>query len=89
MMNNFHEVFDANARAILEPVRQDLIESVNSCKPEEIIGQILMKWLDGEDGRGPDDYIVNKQRALAIAEHMGPDWCQALYHTVVFMTKVA
>lgn len=80
----FHKAFDANARTILEPVREQLLESVESASPEEIIGQMLMILLC-------DDPMTaeTKVRLVRMADHMGPDYCQALYHAAVFMTKVA
>lgn len=89
----FHQIFDENVRELMEPVRETLIESVESCTSEEIIGQLLMNLLgDYED---PDKVIAGslsvdqKARLVRIASHMGPDWAQALYHAAVFITKVA
>lgn len=87
----FHRTFDLNVANMMEPVRDTLIESVASCEPEEIIGQLLMNFLDD----GVDDAVdgrfttAQKARLVAVADHMGPDWAQALYHAAVFITKVA
>lgn len=93
----FHSEFDLQVRALMEPVRTTLLESVESCEPAEIVGQLLMNFLndDGFAGDDPDSAmngkfnVRQKQNLLAVADHMGPDWCQALYHATVFMTKVA
>lgn len=97
MSTRFHAEFDAEARALLEPVRETLLESTESCTAEEIIGQMLMNFIndDGFTGDDPDSAfagrfnVTQKQNMIAVAAHMGPDWCQALYHAAVFMTKVA
>lgn len=47
------------------------------------LGQLLMETIDS-----PDD-PVNKAYWLQVAEHIGPDYAQALYHAAVFTTKVA
>lgn len=91
----FHETFDRNVRAIMEPVRDTLIESVNSCSIEEIIAQVLMNLLDLPDNEngGPAEHGTftadTKARLVHIGDHMGPDWAQALYRAAVFITKVA
>lgn len=85
--DGFHLTFDSNAKVMMEPVRDVLLESVSSCTQEEIIGQLLMNLL-GDNGEGQLTARL-KQRLVAIADHMGPDWTQALYHAAVFMTKVA
>lgn len=93
----FHAAFDAAVRSIMEPVRNTLLELTESCTKEEIVGQLLMNFLneDGFTGDDPDSTIVGrfntrqKQNFIAVADHMGPDWAQALYHAAVFITKVA
>lgn len=85
---NFHAMFDLNIRGLTEPVRDALLESCESCTEEEIIGQLLMNIL-GDEGGGDHLTARLKVRLVTIAEHMGPDWAQALYHAAVFITKVA
>lgn len=86
----FHEMFDENVRELMEPVRETLLESVESCTSEEIIGQLLMSLFgDGYDFGTGDLSAELKVRLVRIADHMGPDWAQALYRAAVFITKVA
>lgn len=93
----FHATFDSNVRELMEPVRDTLLESVESCTRPEIIGQLLMNVIndDGFTGDDPEAAMAGrfnlhqKQNLMAIAEHIGPDWAQALYHAAVFITKVA
>jgi hypothetical protein len=94
---DFHVEFDKNVRELLESIRDGLLESTESCRREEIIGQLLMEFIadDGFTGDDPESYFAGKfnlhqkQNFMAIASHMGPDWSQALYHAAVFITKVA
>jgi hypothetical protein len=95
----FHNEFEATAKALLEQVREDLIEGAMTCTREEIIAQLIMNNLfphpcDPEVG----DYdgvfkgkLTREQKVMlmGVAEHMGPDYAQALYHAAVFITKVA
>lgn len=90
----FHATFDSNVRELMDPVRTTLLESAESCTKEEIVGQLLMNLLNA-GGFSPGATIAGrfnlpqKQRFIAIAEHLGPDWAQALYRAAVFITKVA
>lgn len=87
--STFHTTFDSNVREMMEPVRDTLIESVESCTSEEIIGQLLMSLLgDGYDFATANLSTDLKSRLVRIADHMGPDWAQALYRAAVFITKV-
>lgn len=84
MSAKFREVFDANVKELMEPVREALLESSATCTTEEIIAQLLMNCLaDKELG------VMSRHGLLDIADHMGPDWAQALYRAAVFITKVA
>lgn len=97
----FYEQFDENAKAILEPARDTLLEcGPATARPEEIVAQILMNFLGGTDFPHFDDsqthdtcsgQFTADQKAFMVrmADHMGPDWAQALYHAAVFITKVA
>jgi len=93
----FHLDFDENVLQLMEPVRTALLESTESCTEAEIIGQLLMNFINN-GGFTIDDHeatfegrfnLRQKQNFMAVANHMGPDWTQALYHAAVFMTKVA
>lgn len=84
LSDTFHQDFDTNLRELMEPVRETLLESVTSCSREEIIGQLLMNELCDEPMT-----VDQKARLVRIADHMGPDWAQSLYHAAVFITKVA
>jgi len=87
-MDKFHQEFDRNAKEILDPVREALIESVESCTKPEIIGQILMNFLG--DGNDKGHFSADEKTFFVhMADHMGPDWAQALYHAAVFITKGA
>lgn len=93
----FHQAFDANVKALMEPIRDGLLNSTVSCSPEEIIGELLMNLInnDGFTGNDPESAFAGKfntkqkQNLVAVAHHIGPDWAQAFYHAAVFMTKVA
>ena len=61
----FHEAFELNVRELMEPVRSMLLESVESCTKEEIIGQLLMQELCDEP-MGVDQ----KARLVRIAEDL-------------------
>ena len=91
--DRFHAAFDSNARDIMEPVRLSLIESVESCSRDEIIAQTIMNLLGSDmDNGDPCAGRLGRElkvRLVTVAEHMGPDWAQALYHAAVFITKVA
>lgn len=58
-------------------------------KPDPIrLAQTLMDCF----GAGPDRPLADaneKKFWVDVAEHMGPDYCQAMYHAAVFMTRVA
>jgi len=45
------------------------------------LGQLIMEHTN------PDE-MANKRLWLEVAEWMGPDYAQGLYHTAVFVTKV-
>ena len=95
--DNFHRRFNKQAGAILERVREALIDYGPEPTGEQITAQILMDMI-GDGGVSPlgidaslkGKYTLeHKQRLLAIAEHMGPDYAQGLYHAAVFITKLA
>lgn len=82
----FHNQFDTNAKNLIEACREPLLEGPVSATEEELIGQVIMNML-GECEASMS--ARQKARLVLIADHMGPDWCQALYHAAVFMTRVA
>jgi hypothetical protein len=92
--DTFREAFDRAVDRLMESVGLTLLETTMSCTTEEIVGQLLMNFLDGA-GDDPDAIfegtfnVTQKQRLVALATHLGPDWAQALYHAAVFITKVA
>lgn len=53
--------------------------------PDEAIGEILMTLVGGENRLSTE----TKKRAVGIAEHIGPDYAQALYRFAVLVTKLA
>lgn len=82
----FDEVFNV----LKEEVREGLLSVSGSagefdanCNRSTIIAQILMNTL-GDNSTKP-----NLHDLLSMAEWMGPDHAQALYHAAVFITKVA
>lgn len=93
----FHTAFDSVVRKIMEPVRDNMIDSVPDIKMDlnanTVIAQVLMNLLsDAWEGGNPEQGrfpIALKARFIEMADHMGPDWAQALYHAAVFITKVA
>lgn len=95
-MDNFHAEFDAATKALLEPVRNTLLESSGTCTREKIIAQLMMENLfahpfDPEAGSNWPECLTTEQKKflVGVASHMGPDWAQALYRAAVFITKVA
>jgi len=96
-MDSFHEAFDAETKAMLEPTREALLEGAGTVTREQLIGQLMMDNLFAHvcDPEANDDWpcgpltTEQKKFLVGVASHMGPDWTQALYHAVVFMTKVA
>jgi hypothetical protein len=94
----FHNDFDATVEAIMEPVREALLEGSGEATREAIVAQLMMENLfphpcePGNDGDGFFSGRLTREQKVtlvSVAEHMGPDWTQALYHATVFMTKVA
>lgn len=98
-MDKFHKRFDAEMKDISDFTRDALLEGQGTCSREQIVAQIMMDNLfpnpcDPEaadyDGVFKGRLTVDQKIVLArIADHMGPDWAQALYHAAVFITKVA
>lgn len=97
--SRFHKKFDAEMEAITEFTRDALLEGPGTCSREEIVAQIMMDNLfpnvcDPEASDYDEVFkgkLTRDQKVVlvGIAEHMGPDWAQALYHAAVFITKVA
>jgi hypothetical protein len=99
--NRFHAQFDSNAKQLLDEIRETLLEGPGTATREQIVGQLIMDNLFAHDldpdlaGREARDiftgYLTVEQKAqlVKIADHLGPDWAQALYHAAVFITKVA
>lgn len=100
-VDKFHKDFDAIADDLLGPssvVRETLLEGAGTCSREEILGQLMMENLFPHDcdvdNCALDDMqkgvLTREQKVflIGVADHMGPDFCQALYHAAVFMTRV-
>jgi len=97
----FHAQFDSNAKQMLDEIRETLLEGPGTATREQIMGQLIMDNIFAHDldpdlsGREARDifngYLTADQKAnlVKIADHLGPDWAQALYHAAVFITKVA
>lgn len=97
----FHEAFDTASTSLMDRVRNVLVESTDTAQitEEAVIGQLLMNELfphpcnpqvgDYEGVFKGKLTAEQKTRLVKIADHMGPDWAQALYHVAVFLTKVA
>ncbi len=86
-MNDIHNQCDAVIGEVTEGVRQFTLDN-GSINADQAVAQIIMDqlhdWMDDECLTG-----VSKERLVRMANHMGPDWAQALYHAAVFITKVA
>lgn len=53
-----------------------------------LVGQMVMNMLRTSSvASGIDFPRATHDDLFALAKHMGPDWCQALYHAAVFMTR--
>jgi hypothetical protein len=66
--------------------RLDFLSSLSHKLPEELVPELILQLI----GRmQPVDGPLNKSFWLNVAETLGPDWAQALYHGAVFATKVA
>lgn len=81
----FHNNFDNALGELLEGPREVLMDYGEEPTVEQIIAQIIMDFVGNPDGMDADD----KVRLVKVADHMGPDYAQALYHAAVFITKVA
>jgi len=99
-IDQFHIDFDAETRTMMEPIREAMLDFVHDrrLEQEDIIAQFIMEHLNphpcdaGYDPRNFPNGILtpeHKMRLVKIANHMGPDYAQALYHAAVFITKVA
>lgn len=73
----------ATLRGRIEEAMLDLAAEGNDISFEAVVGQILMEVMC--DNLTGDDKVF----LVRVAEHMGPDWAQSLYHTARFITKVA
>lgn len=92
-MELFGQDFTNASYDMLCAARETLYELDKTPTPENIIAQILMdmlgvgtNWSDPTEGKFT---TAQKARFVEMADHMGPDWAQALYHAAVFITKVA
>ena len=94
----FHDQFYRSSAAMMERLRDELLEGPCSCTDEEMVAQLMMIYLfphpcDPELNAGDDPTTRmttdQKKFLVGVASHMGPDWAQALYHAAVFITKVA
>lgn len=91
-----HTRIDEVFGEIADRAREGLLDlSADAITDEAVIAQILMEELfahpcDPESG-GEITALTseNKVRLVRMANHMGPDYAQALYHAAVFITKVA
>lgn len=89
------ELIDSHFRLLRDVVEEALMNEVHEGRHitlDKLLAQLLMYTLnnDSVDELSSGQFDVEmKQRLVAMADHMGPDWAQALYHAAVFMTKVA
>lgn len=84
--DEFHAKFDDMAADVMENVRSQLVETVpaDALSREIIIGQLLMIEFESCERLTID----TKERLVRMADWMGPDRAQALYHAARFITKV-
>lgn len=92
----FHAEFKRISDELLEPARYPLLEGPSTVTRESLLAQLLMNEL--ARGGDPEDLdltfdgkfnAAQKASFCRLADHMGPDWAQALYHAAVFITRVA
>lgn len=93
---DFHAKFDEVSKSLLDSAREALLEADATVSREKLVAQIIMENLfphpcDPEVGSNwPADMTTeNKKTLVEIADHIGPDYAQALYHAAVFITRVA
>lgn len=96
-MNNYAEAcarFDALAPSVLEHAREPICEGGEDITESNIVAHLIMVQMD-RGARDSDGYfegkfsVETKKTLIELAENLGPDWAQALYHAAVFITKVA
>lgn len=76
----------------IETTMLDLIYKGDPITYPRVVAQIIMESFndDSVDRTLNGKFDADMKKVLVeMADHMGPDWCQALYHAAVFMTKVA
>lgn len=96
-IGRLHNEFDELVSVATEGAREYALDN-GGIDANGLIAQMMMdsglfpSFVDPDlAGGSPDTVMTPTQKAnlVHIAAHMGPDWCQALYHAAVFMTKVA
>lgn len=78
--------FARMAKTMLECVAHsgDSPEYMSECRVDgTTLGEFLLQNLGQCDGP------IDKRKWFDVAEVLGPDWAQVLYHAAVFTTKVA
>ena len=53
------------------------------------LGQVIMEHTDPDLGRISPMTYKDKRLWFDVAEHIGPDYAQGMYHAATFVTKVA
>lgn len=91
-----HNRIDEVMGDIVDKAREALLDlNLDEITNEAAVAQIIMEEMfahpcDPESGGNITALTSeNKVRLVRMANHMGPDFAQALYHAAVFITKVA
>ena len=53
------------------------------------LGQVIMEHTNPDLGRGHSMTREEKRLWFDVAEHIGPDYAQGMYHAAVFVSKIA
>ena len=90
--SNFHSLLESLGASISAvtaiPQSQEFTQSFVEQLTPEAFGELTLQFL-GSGMMGNPQSPVNKIAAVKVADRLGPDWCQALYHFSVFCTRVA
>ena len=98
-MNNKHNTHAQDMlESILGEISQEITEPILDCASKgheinkgSVTAQILMAFI-GESEIGESNFTMPKElrkKLLDFADHCGPDWAQAFYHAIVFVTRNA
>lgn len=80
LIEKFNEIINSLTNPILETVLDQ-----QSVTRDKVVAQLLMNLFDTDELLNPEE----RQMALNMAHHMGPDWAQQVYRFSVLLVKLA